>query len=330
MDSYFICLANSLKRGGRCIAGVEVTLDEERHWTVVRKHDGSPKWIRPIDQTTEFGEIVIGEARTISLLSVVKLTDVVPIPQQAHQEDVHYSMMTPLGHVPASASALGQFVDKVHPVIFYDTDRAIDIPTYATADHSLMFVRADSAEIVSEVKENKTRYRMLLGYNGVTYDLSVTDPYYIDALNNGLVSIGVQSDVYVTLSLGLVYEERHHKLVAAVIVPTSETGGNVIVENVVETIEVETRPFTKSECKSIKRAFIVPSQDGLAVCFRRKNRGEDFLPLDGKSFGQVWDKVDLKQSVLVTYNDGVQKLRILHRKTWKDTITGLLHKICNR
>lgn len=320
MDAYFICLANSLKRGGRCIAGVEVTLDGDRRWTVVRKRDGSPKWIRPIDQTTEFGEILIGEARTIPLLSVVRLTDVVPIPQQAHQEDVHYSMMTTIGRVPASASVLCQFIDKVHPVIFYGTDRAIDIPTYTTADHSLMFVRADTAEIVSEVKEDKTRYRMLLGYNGVTYDLSVTDPYYIEALNNGRVSIGKQSDVYVTLSLGLVYEERHHKLVAAVVVPTSETGENVIIEEVVETVEVETRPFTKTERKSIKRAFIVPSQNGLAVCFRRKNGGEDFLPLDDKSIGQAWDKVDLKQSIVVTYKDGVQKLRILHRKSWKDVL----------
>ena len=162
MDAYFICLANSLKRGGRCIAGMEVTLDGERHWTVIRKRDGSPKWIRPIEKTTEFGEVLIGEARTIPLLSVVKLTDVVPIPEQAHQEDVHYSMMTPIGRVPSSASVLCQFIDKVHSVIFYGTDRAIDIPTYTVADHSLMFVCADSAVIVSEVKEDKTRYRMLL------------------------------------------------------------------------------------------------------------------------------------------------------------------------
>ena len=41
---------------------------------------------------------------------------------------------------------------------------------YAAGDHSLMFVRADGAEIVADVREDKTRYRMLLGYHGVTYD----------------------------------------------------------------------------------------------------------------------------------------------------------------
>ena len=172
MDTYFVCLANSLKRRGRCIAGVEVTIDDERRWTVVRKPDGSPKWIRPIDKTTEFGEIVIDEARTFPLLSVVRLTDIVPIPEQAHQEDVHYSTMMAIGRVPASVLVLSLFVDKVHSVIFYGTDRAIDIPTYMAADHSLMFVHADAVEIVSEVKEDKTRYRMLLSYNGVTYNHS--------------------------------------------------------------------------------------------------------------------------------------------------------------
>ena len=324
MDAYFICLANSLKRGGRCIAGVEVTLDDERHWSVVRKRDGSPNWIRPIDKTTEFGEIMIGEAQTIPLLSVVRLTDVVPIPQQAHQEDVHYSMMSTIGRVSASASVLMQFVDDTHPVVFYGTDRAIDISTYASADHSLMFVHADTAEIASEIKEDKTRYRMLLGYNGVAYDLSVTDPDYIDALNSGRACAGIQSDVYVTLSLGLVYEERHHKLVAAVVSPTNETGGNIIIEESAKAIEIDSRPFTKAERRSIQRAFIVPSQDGLTVCFRRKNGSEDFLPLDEKSSGRAWDEVNLKRSVMITYQDEVQKLRIIHHKSW--TLLDLFYK----
>ena len=190
MDAYFVCLANSLKRGGRCIAGVEVTIDDTRNWTVVRKADGSPKWIRPIDETTEFGEIRIGEAQFITLLSVVKLKSIVPIPNQSHTEDVHYTMMQVVGKVNASHEVLSQFVDTIHQVVFYGTDRAIDIPTYAAGDHSLMFVRADETEIVADVREDKTHYRMLMSYHRVTYDLSVTDPYYIDALNAKRVDVG--------------------------------------------------------------------------------------------------------------------------------------------
>ena len=302
MDAYFVCLANSLKRGGRCIAGVEVTIDDSRNWAVVRKADGSPKWIRPIDETTEFGEIRIGEAQFIPLLSVVRLKSIVPIPNQSHTEDVHYTMMQVVGKVKASNEVLRQFVDNIHQVVFYGTDRAIDIPTYAAGDHSLMFVRADEAEIVVDVREDKTRYRMLMGCHGITYDLSVTDPYYIELLNEKRVNIGKQSDVYVTLSLGLVYEERHHKLIAAVITPSSNVH------------EVSVVLLAKKERRTIKKAFVVPSQNGYALCFRRKDGGEDFLPIDEGSNVQAWQSIAPKSIHIVTYSDNRKFVRIRVQK----------------
>ena len=56
MDKYFICLANSYKRGGRCIAGVEVIFNGDSKWKLVRNDDGIPNWIRPIARTI-YGEI---------------------------------------------------------------------------------------------------------------------------------------------------------------------------------------------------------------------------------------------------------------------------------
>ena len=93
MDTYFICLANSYKRGGRCIAGIEIDIDSNNHWFVVRNADGNHKWIRPISQTTEYGEIPEGEARFLSLLSVVRIIDVIPCPNMAHSEDVYYKQI---------------------------------------------------------------------------------------------------------------------------------------------------------------------------------------------------------------------------------------------
>lgn len=317
MDAFFVCLANSLKRGGRCIAGVEVTIDDSRNWTVVRKADGSPKWIRPIDETTEFGEIRIGEAQFIPLLSVVKLKSIVPIPNQAHTEDVHYTMMQVVGKVKASNEVLQQFVDNIHQVVFYGTDRAIDIPTYAAGDHSLMFVRADGAEIVADVREDKTHYRMLMGYYGVTYDLSVTDPYYIELLNEKRVIIGKQPDVYVTLSLGLVYEERHHKLIAAVITPSlngDQSTTNKVLNEKQDVHEVSVVLLAKKERRTIKKAFVVPSQNGYALCFHRKNGGEDFLPIDDDSNVQAWQLIAPKSIHIVTYSDNRKFVRISSQK----------------
>ncbi|MBQ8128103.1 MAG: hypothetical protein IJ176_06870 [Prevotella sp.] len=313
MDAYFVCLANSLKRGGRCIAGVEVTIDDERKWTVVRKPDGSPRWIRPIDATTEFGEIRIGEAQHIPLLSVVKLEGVIPIPCQSHTEDVHYGLMRVVGKVSGADAVLSQFVDSVHQVFFYGTDRAIDIPTFATGDHSLMFIPVSDAKIVADVREDKTRYRMLLEYHGVVYDLSVTDPYYIEALNTNRVKLGKQSELYVTLSLGLVYEERHHKLIAGVIVPTSDAAlseANKIIDTKWEVRIISVVPLTSTERRTIRKAFVVPSQNGLAVCFRRRNGGEDFLPTDNAEDVVPWQRIALGLIDIVTYSDGKRAVRV--------------------
>jgi hypothetical protein len=313
MDAYFVCLANSLKRGGRCIAGVEVTIDDERKWTVVRKPDGSPRWIRPIDATTEFGEIRIGEAQHIPLLSVVKLEGVIPIPCQSHTEDVHYGLMRVVGKVSGADAVLSQFVDSVHQVLFYGTDRAIDIPTYAAGDHSLMFIPVSEAKIVADVREDKTRYRMLLEYHGVVYDLSVTDPYYIEALNTNRVKLGKQPELYVTLSLGLVYEERHHKLIAGVIVPTSDaarSGANKIIDTKWEVCIISVVPLTSTERRTIRKAFVVPSQSGNAVCFQRRNGSEDFLPIDNAEDVEVWQKISPGKIDIVTYNDGKRAVRV--------------------
>ena len=112
MDKYFICLANSYKRNGRCIAGVEVTISHNDHWKIVRNDDGSPHWIRPIDRHTEYGEILEGEARYIPLLSVVKLSEVEPCPHESHSEDVNYMQMTAIGMIHNNPDVLEQLSDN--------------------------------------------------------------------------------------------------------------------------------------------------------------------------------------------------------------------------
>lgn len=55
MDKYILCLANSYKHGGRCIAGIEVTINNGTY-TIVRDANGVPKWLRPISHSAA-GEV---------------------------------------------------------------------------------------------------------------------------------------------------------------------------------------------------------------------------------------------------------------------------------
>ena len=67
MLTRFVCLANSLKEGGRCIAGIEL---DEQHQPVFFQE--RPKWIRPV-WTTEHGEIPLHMAIAFDTLDILEM-----------------------------------------------------------------------------------------------------------------------------------------------------------------------------------------------------------------------------------------------------------------
>ena len=178
MDTHFICLANSYKRGGRCVAGVEINIDANDCWTVKRKADGNPIWIRPISKDTEFGEIPEGEAHHVPLMSVVRLTDVVACPSESHTEDVNYGSMHAIGKVPSCHVVLRELTDNVHTTLFYSTEYSISIETYVQGDYSLMMVHPEGFSFRLDPTKNRAKYYMIFQYNDVTYDFSITDPAF--------------------------------------------------------------------------------------------------------------------------------------------------------
>ena len=304
MDTHFICLANSYKRGGRCIAGVEIEIDSSNHWIVKRNTDESPKWIRPIAQTTEYGEIPEGEAHFLPLLSVVRLTDIVPCPQMAHSEDVYYKQIYTIGKVPSHSVILSKLTDDIHPILFYTTDYSISIDTYAQGDHSLMMVHPEGFSFHLDPSKNRAKYFMIFNYNGVVYDFPVTDPYFYQYIEQHPDALDNLLDVYITLSLGLEYEGRHHKLIAAMIIPSVRLALNDPFVIRQETLrEKSTKPFTHQERRACKRCFVVPSQQGFAACLKMRNGKEQFIPLDEDCSVKSWQVINLKKAFLVIYED---------------------------
>ena len=315
MDTYFICLANSYKRGGRCIAGIEIDIDSNNHWKVKRNADGSPKWIRPISQTTEYGEIPEGEACHFPLLSVVRITDVVPSPNMSHSEDVYYKQMYALGRVPLHSQVLSELTDDIHPLLFYNTDYSISIETYENGDYSLMMVHPEGISFHLDPSKNRAKYFMTFKYNEVVYDFKVTDPYFYQYIEQHPDAIEKLSDVYVTLSLGLEYESRHHKLIAAMIIPSVESSLKdpfVIRQDILR--EKSVRPFTNKERKACKRCFVVPSQHGFSACMKMRDGKEQFITIAEGCHVESWQVINLKKALLIFYEnaDGneVKRIRI--------------------
>ena len=299
MDKHFICLANSYKRGGRCIAGVEVTLDANDHWSVQCHSDGSPRWIRPIDKNTEYGEITESDARFIPIYTVVKLTNVEICPHLSHSEDVFFSLMSPVGMIHPSSEVIRSFEDKVHHEIFYSTDLGISPEVYAQGNYSLMLIHPDCFKFVEDPTKNRAKYRMTFLYNGVSYDFSVTDPTFYEFVAQHPDAINTLNDLYLTLSIGLEYEGRHHKLIAGIIIPSEshDVAAPHAFIHEGDSQQISSRPFTKAEMKACKRAFVIPSQEGLSVCIKKKSGAEEFILLDPECKTEPWQTVNLKKSI---------------------------------
>ena len=220
MDRYFICLANSYKRGGRCLAGIEITYSPEGKWEIARNGNGSPHWIRPIADT-QFGEIPNYCANCIKLLSVIKLTGVKDCPKCVHSEDVHYLQMEalPLAY-PPEQNVLTQLVDNVHQSIFGNRGKAVSAATGIGTTYSLMMIHAENVQAYVDENREKSKNRMKFDYFGTEYDFPITDPAFLDEFRKVPEHFANIPDVYLIISLGLEFEGWHHKLIAGVIIPT--------------------------------------------------------------------------------------------------------------
>jgi hypothetical protein len=78
MPTRFVCLANSFKEGGRCLAGIE--LDAENNPRIANGH---PKWIRPICNTPH------GEVHT-HLVSHINILDIIEVEITNYPETNNY------------------------------------------------------------------------------------------------------------------------------------------------------------------------------------------------------------------------------------------------
>ena len=217
MDKYFICLANSYKHGGRCVAGVEVLWDGEKS-TVVREDNGAARWIRPICRETHTGEIPNHEAQLICVFDVVKLEGVEPCPCAAQSENVYYEKLTYAGkHYEASPELLKRFMDENHRHVFFNYGKAITPDTYNEGTHSILMIQTDRSEVYADTEYSDTpRYRLRFTYHEHEYDFPITDPVYLNDLSCGRRQTGLKGRLFVTCSLGLEYEGWHYKLAATV------------------------------------------------------------------------------------------------------------------
>lgn len=305
MDTFIVCIANSFKYLGRCVAGIEVMPRDGGKWKISIK-DGTPKWIRPFSKVTSHGEIPNDQAALFSAGNVVKLHDIVPCPDCAHSENVYYSKSEIVDKVQLTPALLDKFCDRVHPNLFENRGKAVIDDVFKNSlTYSLMLVKPDSLEFRYEgkTKSGYDKLRCAFVYKGIRYDFPVTDPVFIVECNNDFAKAINYTDYYLGLSITVEWSiptedetpgpAYHFKLVASVIHSDEQAsdGWYVAFE----------RPFTPVELDSIQSAVIVASDSGNVAELKVSSGYLTHIPMDAKSTLTVGESFDVRSAKILTY-----------------------------
>jgi hypothetical protein len=209
-----VCLANSFRQGGTCIAGREVLAN------------GYGGWIRPVSARPS-AELWLSECLYESN-EFPKLLDLIDVPlldsvSSGHQTENYIIDATRNWVKAGELSWRGLEGLEEHPdSLWIDRDRTrdgsfncVDPVQAATLSSSLMLIRPRNAAV--EVSAAKA-FWMSFSYQARKYRLKLTDPIVIglhEKKGSGVYPCG---DVYLCVSLTLPFsaDGRCHKLVAAV------------------------------------------------------------------------------------------------------------------
>jgi hypothetical protein len=214
MKLRFVCLANSIKEGGRCLAGIVLNGDD------IAYAGDKPLWIRPVCPENQHGQISFFYAFGIQLLDIVEITVGRAVPADFQVENTTFDVkeMQVVGRYFFPTALLNVLTETDSPTLFGSTSRSVPVDDVHELDYSLTLIRTYRPTFYTVLKGEraKEQLRILFSYHGVTYDLPVTDPEFLEFYRNDASATQNLADVYLTLSLGIAHEGKHYKLVAAV------------------------------------------------------------------------------------------------------------------
>lgn len=220
MNKVFICLANSRKVSGRCIAGKELTANQVGGW------------IRPISER-DHHEISEEDRRyqdgqSAQVLDIVELVlkNKSPHPCQLENyviDDKYFWVKK------------GKYTESLRNILdnpatlwnnnFSGTNGINDrVPTQSIPHpiQSLYLIRPSRLTIIVRIEgaafgNAKTKVRANFVYNNVQYEISVTDPEVERKfIARGIGEYNITTESFITVSLGEAYDGYYYKLAACI------------------------------------------------------------------------------------------------------------------
>lgn len=215
-----VCLANSRKGGGTCVAG-----------RVLANGVIGP-WLRPVSDR-ENESLVLSERRCTdgsdpALLDIVDIPLLVPRPTGHQVENWLIDAASPWvkvgrlswSELPALSNAVSPLWEHT-PVDGPGTGRVAEQHAATLTDSIRLIAVTDlTLSVVLNNRSGRLQVRGRFQYARRDYDLAVTDPVYEARYGNQPPSSRHPlGPCYVTISLGENYNGHHYKLMAAILRP---------------------------------------------------------------------------------------------------------------
>lgn len=216
MQKIFVCLANSKKYGGRCLAGIELTLDAAGKPHLALDANGKPHWIRPVAHS-EHGEVPQTAVQHIHLLDIATFECDTPCPQGYQTENVYYHGNTfeVCGKLNAKPENLDQLIENQSDTLLGNRQKFLTVAEATALGHSIVLIKTATAQV--KLYETGAHLRMAFRWQHTQYDLPVTDlDFHLHWIDDPKLLEG-KTNTYLCISLAVNFEGRHHKLVAGIL-----------------------------------------------------------------------------------------------------------------
>lgn len=208
-----VCLANSFKEGGRCLAGIA--------YDVIDKQTQKPThlWVRPVTHDAH-GQIPPLEVGDIEMLDIIELEITGKETSLPHQTENYYytpGSMKKLGKFPVKE--LGKFV-YTGSTLFGSKGKAVLEEKLAGIGYSLALIHVKDFLLYEVQHEDELfpKKRGKFTFNNIEYDLPITDPEFLFDAKRHPQKFKSPISCYLTISLGNNFENWYYKLIAGVIV----------------------------------------------------------------------------------------------------------------
>ena len=219
-----VCLANSRKQSGRCVAGK------------IHEQGVAPTWLRPVSSAPdqEISEVHrrYKNGQTAQLLDVVSIPITAPTPKTYQQEnhlinDGYYWSTSGRANRALLTRLLDQDVEALWingNNTFHGENDRIALKEANSLVSSLAFIWVEKMRLRSLAESaafgnNKRKVRAFFQWRGIDYALVVTDPFIeaqVLAKPDGWHDL---EDAFMCISLGVPHNGAVYKLVASIITP---------------------------------------------------------------------------------------------------------------